>query len=232
MAQGFKDIQVPEVKDDAGYETIFEKIKAEAGGETKSYMWYRTAIRKYALRINDDPEKLIRDEIQDTIGAEEHEDANRIRKYAVSGHMYIFEYKAKTAARLPYYDEFPLVYVIKATRNEFWGLNLHYMTPKKRAWVVKRLMEGRIDAPRSCFHKYLTRYVDGYFLDLAAAEWASAILLPIETFVKNNKGKPGQQSYPMEVVWDETNENFYDKIKQRRVVRGYGKQKDRTMVEV
>jgi hypothetical protein len=34
----------------------------------------------------------------------------------------------------------------------------------------------------------------------------------------------------MEVVWDETNENFYDKIKARRVVRGYGKQKDRTMV--
>ena len=106
------------------------------------------------------------------------------------------------------------------------------MTPKKRAWVVKRLMEGRIDAPRSCFHKYLTRYVDGYFLDLAAAEWASAILLPIETFVRNNKGKPGQQSYPMEVVWDETNENFYDKIKARRVVHGYGKQKDRTMVKV
>ena len=144
--------------------------------------------------------------------------------------MYIFEYKAKTAARLPYYDEFPLVYVIKATRSEFWGLNLHYMTPKKRAWVVKRLMDGRIDAPRSCFNKYLTRYVDGYYLDLAAAEWASAILLPIETFVRNSKGKPGKQSYPMEVVWDETNENFYDKIKARRVVKGYGKQQDRAMV--
>ena len=232
MAQGFADIQVPEVNEDAGYETIFEKVKAEAGGETKNYLWYRNAIRKYALRINDNPEKLIRDEIQDSMGPEEHEDANKIRKYAVSGHMYIFEYKAKTAARLPYYDEFPLVYVIKATRNEFWGLNLHYMTPKKRAWVVKRLMEGRIDAPRSCFHKYLTRYVDGYMLDLAAAEWASAILLPIETFVRNNKGKPGQQSYPMEVVWDETNENFYDKIKARRIVHGYGKSKDRTMVEV
>ena len=78
MAQGFKDIQVPVVKEDAGYETIFEKVKAEAGGETKSYMWYRTAIRKYALRINDNPEKLIRDEIQDSMGPEEHEDANKI----------------------------------------------------------------------------------------------------------------------------------------------------------
>jgi len=230
MAQGFKDIQVPVVKEDAGYETIFEKIKAEAGTEQKTYLWYRNAVRKYAIRINDNPERLIRDEIQDRMGAEEQEDENQLRRYAVSGHMYIFEYKAKTANKLPYYDEFPLVYVIKATRHEFWGLNLHYMTPKKRAWVVKRLMDGRIDAPRNCFHKYITSHVDGYLLDLAAAEWASAILLPIETFVRNNRGRPGQQSYPMEVVWDETNENFYDKIKQRRVIHGYGKKKDKDMV--
>ncbi len=230
MAQGFKDIQIPEVKEDAGYETIFEKIKAEAGSEKRTYLWYRNAVRKYAIRINDNPERLIRDEIQDRMGAEEHEDENQLRRYAVSGHMYIFEYKAKTAQKLPYYDEFPLVYVIKATRHEFWGLNLHYMLPKKRAWVVKRLMDGRIDAPRNCFHKYITSHVDGYLLDLAAAEWASAILLPIETFVRNNRGKPGQQSYPREVVWDETNENFYDKIKQRRIIHGYGKKKDKDMV--
>ena len=85
MAQGFGDIQVPEVKEDSGYETIFEKIKEQAGGEKKNYLWYRNAVRKYALRINDNPERLIRDEIQDSMGPEEHEDANKIRKYAVSG---------------------------------------------------------------------------------------------------------------------------------------------------
>ena len=231
MAQGFKDIQIPQVKEDPGYETIFEKIKAEAGTEKKTYLWYRNAVRKYAIRINDNPERLIRDEIQDRMGSEEQEDDNQLRRYAVSGHMYIFEYKAKTAKKLPYYDEFPLVYVIKATRHEFWGLNLHYLTPKRRAWVVKRLMEGRIDAPRNCFHKYITSHVDGYLLDLAAAEWASAILLPIETFVRSNKGISGQQSYPKEVVWDETNENFYDKIKQRRIIHGYGIKSDKDMVK-
>ncbi len=231
MAQGFKDIQVPEVKEDSGYETIFEKVKAAAGTEKRSYLWYRNTVRKYALRINDNPERLIRDEIQDSMGQEEQEDSNQIRRYAVSGHMYIFEYKAKFAQRLPYYDEFPLVYVIKATRNEFWGLNLHYMSPKRRAWVVKRLFDGRIDAPRNCFHKYLTSHVDGFLLDLAAAEWATAILLPIETFVKTSKQTRGLQSYPKEVVWDETKDNFYDKIKQRRIIRGYGKQQDRAMAE-
>ena len=231
MAAGFKDIQVPDVKEDSGYETIFEKVKAAAGTEKRSYLWYRNSVRKYALRVDDNPERLIRDEIQDRMGAEEQEDSNQIRRYAVSGHMYLFEYKAKTAQRLPYYDQFPLVYVIKATRNEFWGLNLHYMSAKRRAWVMKRLMDGRIDAPRNCFHKYITSHVDGFLLDLAAPEWATAMLLPIETFVKKNKKKPGEQPYPREVVWDETNETFYDKIKARRIVHGYGKQKDRTMVE-
>ena len=98
------------------------------------------------MRINDNPERLIRDEIQDSMGPEEHEDANKIRRYAVSGHMYIFEYKAKTAQRLPYYDQFPLVYVIKATRNEFWGLNLHYMSAKRRASIF---------LPTTNFHLYM-----------------------------------------------------------------------------
>tara|TARA_B100001175_G_scaffold158191_1_gene133991 strand:+ start:6254 stop:6952 length:699 start_codon:yes stop_codon:yes gene_type:complete len=230
MAQGFRDIQVPQLKEDSGYETIFEKVKEAAGGETKSYLWYRNAIRQYALRINDNPERLMRDEVQDAMGSEEQEDQNQIRRWVVSGHMYLFEYKAKTANKLPYYDEFPLVYVIKATRSEFWGLNLHYLTPKRRAWVVKRLFDGRIDAPRKCFHKYLTSYVDGFFLDLASSEWASAILLPVENFVHTSKKQRGLTSYPKEVVWDEINEDFYDKIKQKRIIRGYGKKEDTTMV--
>lgn len=231
MAQGFKDIQINQVNDEPGYETIFEKITAATGGETKSYLWYRNAVRREALRYQDSAGKYIRDEIQDRMGPEEQQDENQLRKWAVSGHMYLFEYDAKFKNRLPFYDSFPLVYVTKATRQEFWGLNLHYMSPKKRAWVVKRLMDGRIDAPRSCFHKYLTSHVQGYMLDLAAVEWASAILLPIESFVKNVKGKPGQMNYIKELVWEETQENFYDKYKQRRVIRGYGTKKSQEMVQ-
>ena len=44
MAQGFKDIQVPSFDEDAGYETIFEKLKQEAGGENQSFLWYRNKI--------------------------------------------------------------------------------------------------------------------------------------------------------------------------------------------
>ena len=165
------------------------------------------------------------------MGAEEQQDENQLRRWAVSGHMYLFEYDAKYANRMPYWDTFPLVYVTKATRNEFRGMNLHYMSPKRRAWVVKRLMDGRIDAPRNCFHKYLTSNVEGYFLDLSSKEWATAILLPIENFVKTVKGKPGSTNYIKELVWEDTQENFYDKYKQRRVIRGYGKTSDQVMVK-
>ena len=144
--------------------------------------------------------------------------------------MYMFEYKAKTKW-LPYYDEFPLVYVIKATPQEFYGANLHYLTPKKRVMIVKRLLEGRIDIPRACVHKYLTNHIDGYLLDLAADEWDSAILLPIENFVRNVKGSAGKFPYTKELVWEETDEKYYERIKARRVIRSYGKRKDTEMVK-
>ena len=142
----------------------------------------------------------------------------------------MFEYKAKMKW-LPYYDEFPLVYVMRATPDEFWGCNLHYMRPKKRIMVIQRLMEGRIDIPKKCFHKYLTSQVDGFMLDLAASEWDTAILLPLENFVRNVKGSAGKFPYTKELVWDETEENYYDRIKGRRVIRGYGKRRDTEMVK-
>ena len=228
---GFKDIQRPHPKEDAGYKTIFEKVQEAAGGKTQTYLWYRNAVRREALHYNKNPEKLIRDEIQDRMGSDEQEDENQLRKWAVAGHMYLYEYKAKYADKLPYWDQFPLVYVVKANAKEFWGANLHYLSPKRRVWCVKRLQEGRIDIPRFCFHKYLTEHVDGYFLDLSADEWASAILLPIESFVRNVKGKAGQSSYKKEVVWDDGKDKFYDKIKSRVIVHGYGNTSDREMVK-
>lgn len=230
MPQGFQQIQRPLDPKETGYETIFEKVQKKTGGEKQTYTWYRNAVRTEALVYSKAPERIIRDEIQDRKGPEESQDDNQIRRYAVSGHMYLFEYNAKYRTKLPYYDEFPLVYVIKATRTEFWGANLHYLSPKKRVWCIKRLMDGRVDIPRICFHKYLLGNVDGYLLDLAAEEWTTAILLPIENFVRNVKGKQKLATYMKELVWEETQDKFYDKIKQRRMIRGYGKQSDTNMV--
>ena len=229
MAQGFATIQRNTTNETTGYTTLFEKITELTGGQKQSFNWYKNAVKKSAMDYKKDPSKIIRDEKIDSRGKEEETDENILRRYAVSGHLYMFEYKAKTKW-LPYYDTFPLVYVMKASPDEFWGVNLHYMAPKKRIMVIKKLMEGRIDVPKRCFHKYLTSQVDGMMLDLAAAEWDTAILLPIENFVRNVKGSAGRFPYTKELVWEETDDNYYDRIRGRRIIRGYGKQSDKEMV--
>ena len=90
-------------------------------------------------------------------------------------------------------------------------------------------MDGRIDIPKKCFHKYLTAHVDGLFLDLAANEWDTAILLPTEDYVKDLNGIV----FPVDkkLVWEDTDENFYDKIRGQRIVKGYGTKESREMAQ-
>jgi len=226
MATGFASVQRNAVNKDPGYKTLFERVTAATGGEKKSLAWYRSAVKAESSKYKKNFNKYILDEKADRNGFATEQDANELRKYTVMGHMYMFEYKAKMRW-LPYYDRFPLVYVIKSGKTEFWGANLHYLSPKKRIIATRKLMQGRIDIPKKCFHKYLHAHVDGLYLDLAATEWDTAILLPTADFVKDLNG----MVFPIsqELVWEETDENFYDKIRGQRTVKGYGTKKSREM---
>ena len=229
MATGFASVQRNQVNKDPGYKTLFEKVTAATGGEKKSLSWYRNAVKQQASSYKKNFNKYILNERSDRVGSAEEQDANELRRYAVTGHMYMFEYKAKMRW-LPYYDRFPLVYVIKtAGKGEFWGANLHYLPPKKRIIATKKLMQGRIDIPKRCFHKYLHSHVEGLYLDLAATEWDTAILLPTADFVKDVNG----MVFPIdqETVWEDTDENFYDKIRGQRIVKGYGTKQSREMAK-
>ena len=228
MATGFA-LQRDTVNQDPGYKTLFERVTNKTGGEKKSLSWYRAAVKQEASSYKKNFNKYILDERKDRAGAAKQQDTNELRRFTVAGHLYMFEYKAKMKW-LPYYDRFPLVYVIKAAgKDEFWGANLHYMSPKKRLIATKKLMNGRIDIPKRCFHKYLTAHVDGLFLDLAASEWDTAILLPTEDYVKDLNGRV----FPIDkkIVWEETDENFYDKISGSRMIRGYGTKKSKEMAK-
>ena len=227
MATGFKSIQRNQQTDDTGYETLFEKITKKTEGEKKPLSWYRAAVKSESKAYGTDNSRYISAERRDSTGAKNEQDQNMVRRYVVQGHLYMFEYKAKMRW-LPYYDRFPLVYVIKAVgRNEFWGANLHYLSPKKRIIATKKLMQGRIDLPKKCFHKYLSAHVEGLYLDLALTEWDTAILLPTEDYVKDLNGTV----FPIdkELVWEETDEAFYDKIRGSRLVKGYGTKQSREM---
>ena len=226
MATGFASIQRNTVNKDPGYKTLFERVTAETKGEKKSLAWYRSAVKAEASAYKKNFKKYILDEKADGNGVAKEQDKNELRKYTVRGHLYMFEYKAKMRW-LPYYDRFPLVYVLKSNRSEFWGANLHYLSPKKRLIATRKLMQGRIDIPKKCLHKYLHDHVDGLYLDLAASEWDTAILLPTADFVKDLNG----MVFPIDqqIVWEETDESFYDKVRGQRTVKGYGNKKSREM---
>jgi len=224
MAKGFAQ---PKKGTKQNYKTIFEKIKEKAGDEEQTWQWYRQTLKSLAMDLKQNPEHLTRDEKKDRLDGEDEQDENRLRRFAKQGRLFIFEYKAKMKY-LPYYDEFPLAYVFHATPEYFIAANLHYLHPKKRVLVIEKLHQGRIDIPRVCIHKYILDHVEGFLLDLASAEWDTAIALPIEHFVKNTGGV--LRPYKSSDVWTETNEKWGDRIKAKRVIRGYGKPSDITEV--
>ena len=229
MATGFASVQRNIVNQDPGYKTLFERVSNATKGEKKSLSWYRSAVKAEASKYNKNFNKYILDEKKDSVGFAEEQDNNELRRHVVEGHLYMFEYKAKMKW-LPYYDRFPLVYVVKApNKDEFWGANLHYLPPKKRIIATKKLIQGRIDIPKVCFHKYLHNHVEGLYLDLAAVEWDTAILLPTEDYVRDING----MIFPIDtkIVWEETDEKFYDKITGKRSIKGYGTKQSKEMVK-
>ena len=207
------------------YKTIFEKVSDATNGEKKSVSWYRDKVKSLASTYKTAPEKVLEIERRDRLDTKQ--DENILRTTVRDGHLYLFEYEAKTKS-LPYYDKFPLVYVIKDFGNEFYGANLHYLRPKERVKVIQKLERGFIDLPKIIIHKYIKTHCKSPFLDLAIDEWETSIFLPVEDFVIE-KGS-GSIAYDKESVWNEIHKKDQDRIKAKRIIKGYGKQSDKEMV--
>jgi len=196
-----------------GYETIFEKIVEKSKGESKSFIWYTAALRSYT-----DGLKLILEEQKDRGDKQDTQDENVLRLVPKQGHMYFYEYEAKSRW-LPFYDKFPLCYVISIGSDYFYAANLHYLAPKQRVYVINDLKRGKINIPRNIIHKYLRKHVKSFFLDLAEEEWETSILLPVENFVKTSGS--GKTAFEREDVWKQIDTK--DKLKAERVIRDYGR---------
>jgi hypothetical protein len=124
-----------------------------------------------------------------------------------AGRMYMFFYDPKHKATLPYYDRFPLIFMVDKTKDGFTGLNLHYLPPLFRARLMDRLYSIEMnDAVRQSkklkltygllssaakfsyfkptFKRYLNNHVRSRFLYVPAEEWDIALMLPTERFKK------------------------------------------------
>jgi len=211
-----------------GYVTLFEKIIEASDGEKKGLSWYKQTVNRLASEYKKEPEKIIKDERKDKLDEEKFEDVNMLRRRAIMGHLYFFEYEAKMKY-LPYYDRFPLVYVLRSTGDHIIGANLHYIEPKKRIPIINKLKQGKIEIPKVCIHKYINDHVKSLFVDLASLEWETCILLPVEDFVTTSGS--GKMPYNRQLVWNETNDKYTDKLKAQRVVKGYGSIESKEMAE-
>jgi hypothetical protein len=74
--------------------------------------------------------------------------------------MYMFFYDPKHKDTLPYYDQFPLIFVIGDAKGGFMGLNLHYLPPILRA----KLLDGLIDLKNNDKYNETTRLKLSYEL--------------------------------------------------------------------
>ena len=206
-----------------GYVTLFERVTKATNGEKHGLSWYKQTVNTIAAHYKKEQEKLVKDERKDDKDSDNYQDENMLRRRAIMGHLYFFEYEAKMKY-LPYYDKFPLVYVLYSNGDHIIGANLHYIEPKKRITIINKLKQGKIDIPKNCIHKYINDHVKSLFVDLASAEWETCILLPVEDFVTTKS--TGKIPYDRNLVWKETNEKFDDKLKAQRIIKSYGKPED------
>ena len=133
------------------------------------------------------------------------------------GRMYMFFYDPKTKDTLPYYDRFPMIFVVDKIPGGFYGLNLHYLPPTYRARLMDALYSiDRADNQRDskklqlsynllkgaskykyfkpCFKHYLNSHVSSRMLYVPAEEWDIALMLPTQRFRKAGTSKVWQES--------------------------------------
>lgn len=138
------------------------------------------------------------------------DDRSKLTSRPTIGRMYFFNYDPKLKRQLPYYDRFPLIFMIGPAEGGFYGINLHYLAPTFRA----RLMDALYDTVtnqnydestrlkisydilkktskfryfKPCIKHYLANKVQGRFLEVSSNEWDIALFLPVERFEKANK---------------------------------------------
>lgn len=182
-AELIRQLEATEAFSDSGYTTIFEKIKAKTAGKPKTRAWYQENLTLELQEVAGDTTMF--DAEQGDQGS--IVDKNRIIP-PIPGNLCFFRYRAKTARQLPYYDRYPLCYILKNGNGYFYGINLHYFSPTSRLGIGIELVEKQVPTLPKGVHKYLISELRSPLLGLAQEEWETASLLPVEEFVRNLGG--------------------------------------------
>ena len=130
-------------------------------------------------------EDFFRSRLIDELGSTNFDDDAADTAGFVPGQLYFFTYSAQT--KQPYYDMYPLSYVIEYQKGGFLGCNLHYVPLTQRDELAISLLnnsaQGAVAVPRQTLHKYLYTGVRGTPYRIPNAEWSDVAQLPTERFI-------------------------------------------------
>jgi len=172
---------------------IFDPLKDLQGNQLKSARWYRNAASLITDRASQT--RLLRE--------------GKINGRPSAGRMNMFVYDAKTKAKLPYWDAFPLVLPVDTFRGGFVGLNFHYLPYGVRFKLLEQLQtfasNDKFDSStklqvgysslkgqsiiKPAVKKYLWRQVRSNFRRIDVDEMAIACYLPVADFQGSTLGR-------------------------------------------
>ena len=176
---------------------FISKIKAKSG---KAIDWFKSIVKKTQQAAF--PATTGRREIMSdrNIGVS--------KGLPVIGQLYLFQYNAKWADILPYWDMWPLIFPFDKAKGGFYGINLHYLPPNARAALMIRLIKaqgggGNMDENFKlklnyniitsfkpaipCIKRYLFGQVQGKGLyGISGEDWSYAAALPLQKFQKES----------------------------------------------
>jgi len=139
-------------------------------------------LNKVGGQVNED---FFRQQLVQELGSTNFDDDAADTAGFAAGQLYFFTYEAQT--RQPFYDMYPLSYVIEMRSNGFLGCNLHYLRLTQREELAMSLLnnsaQGAIAVPSRTLHKYVYAGVRGQPYRIPNSEWMDVAQLPTEKFV-------------------------------------------------
>ena len=128
------------------------------------------------------------------------------------GRMYLFHYFPKGNLTLPYFDMFPVIFMMSIKKEYFQGINLHYLPLEIRREFFQTIMERtnikafnkqtylRVDydflnsfrkyrAFKPCFKNYALDRVRGRVVNVPSPEWELVMNLPTAYWRRSSEAK-------------------------------------------
>ena len=139
-------------------------------------------LNRVGGQVNED---FFRDQLIQELGSTNFDDDAADTGGFAAGQLYFFTYQAQT--KQPYYDMYPLTYVIEMRTGGFLGCNLHYVRLTQRDELAISLLnnsaQGAVAVPPRTLHKYVYTGVRGTPYRIPNTELSDVAQLPTEKFV-------------------------------------------------